>query len=1221
MTATAQLLEQATTLRTQMRAGIYGDEAEVLRALIAESALDLGIRETISENAAKLVETVRANSEHTVMESFLTEYGLSTSEGIALMCLAEALLRVPDAPTLNTLIADKIASGHWGEHLGQSASGIVNASSWALMLTGRVIAEPTHQTMTATLRRLVKRLGEPVIRTAIGQIMKELGRQFVLGRSIEEAITRAQKLEKEGYSYSYDMLSEAACTDADAHRYHQNYSIAIEAIAQRCKGGVPQRNPDISVRLSALHPRYEYGKKEQVMTELVARTASLARQAKAANMGFNVDSEEAERLDLSLDVIEAVLSSPDLADWDGFGVVVQAYGKRARFVLDWFYNLAQRLDRKIRVRLVKGAYWDTEIKRAQTLGVRDFPVFTRKENTDVSYLCCAQKLLKMTDRIYPQFATHNAHTAAAILALSKQGQTRNSPDSFEFQRLHGMGEAMHDTLLKRDGNTTGCRIYAPVGVHRDLLPYLMRRLLENGANSSFVHQIADARILPAQIATDPFTKVERHLQEGRATNPTLAKPVAIFGPNRQNAKGWDLTDPLDIENLDKGRAPFRTHQWTAAPLIDGPVTGGIAKKVINPADPLDQVGTSIEASPTDIETALNVAVQGAKAWGNRSVQERADCLRRTADLFEEHAMELCALACREAGKTVLDAISEVREVVDFCRFYANSCEDLGDQAQGRGVVGCISPWNFPLAIFSGQVVAALAAGNAVLAKPAGQTPLIAARATELMHTAGIPKSALQLLPGQGRTVGVALTSDSRISGLCFTGSNATALHINRTMAEHLEPDAPLVAETGGLNAMIVDSTALPEQVVRDVVASAFQSAGQRCSALRVLYVQNDIKDRLLTMLYGAMDRIELGHPWALSVDVGPVIDKQAHDNIESHCASFAKKGRILKRLNKPEQGLFVPPTVIGLESIRELDDEIFGPVLHVVGFDAQDLDQVIDDINAKGFGLTFGLHTRIDSRVEHVVRRIKVGNLYINRNQIGAVVGSQPFGGEGLSGTGPKAGGPHYVARFCQERPLDNCATPETSSALLSVDKIQHAIHRVQVSGQCVDDLPSVKGLPPALSESLRSFDLSTRDMPGPTGESNHLSLHPRGTVLCLGPCVEDLIWQVSHALYAGNRVVAIAHTTQDADQLSAFRGPLDILCGHVEAATLRELDGLDVVALSNRDHHFAQQCRKALAARDGALIPLASGFDPLRLVQERHLCIDTTAAGGNAALLAQTNP
>ncbi|MBR9885969.1 MAG: bifunctional proline dehydrogenase/L-glutamate gamma-semialdehyde dehydrogenase PutA, partial [Oceanospirillales bacterium] len=839
------------------------------------------------------------------------------------------------------------------------------------------------------------------------------------------------------------------------------------------------------------------------------RTLSLAKLAKAANMGFNIDAEEADRLDLSLDVIEAVLSDPELAGWDGFGVVVQAFGKRASHVLDWLYALSTKLDRRIMVRLVKGAYWDAEIKRAQVMGLDGFPVFTRKACSDVSYMACAKKLLGMTDRIYPQFATHNAHSVSAILELAE------GRDCFEFQRLHGMGESLHEAVMS--GGKTRCRIYAPVGAHQDLLAYLVRRLLENGANSSFVNQIVDTRITPEMIARDPISQVQSLGQD--VASKAIQRPAELFGQGRSNSKGWDITDPVQVEEVEKGRGAFRTHQWQGGPVLAAEVVGAGAKEVINPADPDDLVGYVTQASAEDIEAAIAASQQGFTTWSAMSAEERAACIARVGDLFEEHSFELFALATREAGKTLLDGVAEIREAVDFARYYANEGIRNEESGEARGVISCISPWNFPLAIFTGQVLAGLAAGNAVIAKPAGQTALIASRAVELMHEAGIPKAAIQLLPGSGATVGTALTSDPRIAGVCFTGSTDTAQRINGVMAENMAPDAPLVAETGGLNAMIVDSTALPEQVVRDVLASSFQSAGQRCSALRMLYVQKDIADHLLEMLFGAMDELVIGNPWQLSTDVGPVIDKAAKAGIEAHCEKFAAKGRVLKQLAKPEKGLFVAPTVIRLSGIEELEEEIFGPVLHVATFEADQLDQVVDAINAKGFGLTFGLHTRVDSRVNRIVNRIKVGNTYVNRNQIGAIVGSQPFGGEGLSGTGPKAGGPHYVRRF---KSVAGASISTTEEATVTADALTTAIE--QLSSMKVkapeERMLSVKAF---FASAPAPLDAEPEFMPGPTGELNRLSNVARGVVLCLGPDSKTALAQAGVALSQGNKVVVVA--------------------------------------------------------------------------------------------------
>ncbi|NNU80201.1 bifunctional proline dehydrogenase/L-glutamate gamma-semialdehyde dehydrogenase PutA [Halovulum dunhuangense] len=1153
-------------LRTRIRQTHLAPQEEVLARLRAAHPVDEATRAAAVVRGTRLVEAIRADTAPGMMEVFLAEYGLSTEEGVALMCLAEALLRVPDADTIDALIEDKIAPSAWGSHLGHSSSSLVNASTWALMLTGKVLTEPADRGVASTLRRAVKRLGEPVIRTAVSRAMKEMGRQFVLGTSIENALERGKARVDQGYTYSYDMLGEAAMTSPDAETYFRAYSHAIEALAPHCTNADIRDNPGISIKLSALFPRYEEGQRDRVMEELVPRAQSLARAARKAGMGLNIDAEEADRLDLSLDVIEALLRDPELAGWDGFGVVVQAYGKRAAPVIDWLHALATGLDRRIMVRLVKGAYWDTEIKRAQVEGLTDFPVFTHKVATDVSYVSCAKKLLGLTDRIYPQFATHNAHTVAAILEMAPEGA------SYEFQRLHGMGAALHEQVRKAEG--TRCRIYAPVGKHRDLLAYLVRRLLENGANSSFVNQIVDEDIPAAVVAADPFAALDRALGAGM---PAVVAPAAIFGEGRLNARGYDLHDPVLLAELEAERAPFRTHAWQAGPLIAGEATGGEPVAALNPADHADTVGTVTPASAADVETAL----AAARPWAEAGPIERATVLRRAADLMERRFGEIFALLAREAGKTPADAVAELREAVDFLRFYGNEAARLDRPA--RGVFACISPWNFPLAIFCGQVSAALAAGNGVLAKPAEQTPLTAHLATAILLEAGVPRHALQLLPGDGAVVGAALTSDPRVAGVAFTGSTETAQAIHRAMAGALAPSAPLIAETGGLNAMIVDSSALPEQAVRDIVNSAFRSAGQRCSALRVLYVQKDVEATVLRMLYGAMAELRLGDPWALDTDVGPVIDAEARDGILAHVAQAEAEGRVLHRLNVPESGTFVAPTVIRVNGIADLEREIFGPVLHVASYRAEDLDAVVDAINATGYGLTFGMHSRIDDRVEQAVSRLNVGNIYINRNQIGAVVGSQPFGGEGLSGTGPKAGGPNYLPRFAVADMVQGHAP---SGAEADPQKVAAALA--------------------ALPRPARKAQ-SVADLPGPTGESNRLSVYARGRVLCLGPSAELARQQARIA--EGRRCTALM-VAPDLPQGDGVRGTL-------APGALRDLQGFDVVAFWGPEAQ-AREIRKALAARKGAILPLSTGTTDLEAMcrLERHVCIDTTAAGGNVALL-----
>ncbi|PRY26843.1 L-proline dehydrogenase /delta-1-pyrroline-5-carboxylate dehydrogenase [Aliiruegeria haliotis] len=1140
------------TARTRLRADYLPDEPARLAELTAMAGLSDTDRTAISVEGARLVEQIRASDDPGLMEMFLAQYGLSTDEGIALMCLAEALLRVPDAATIDALIEDKIAPSDWSLHLRKSASMMVNASTWGLLLTGKVL-EDTHGGLAGTLRGAVRRLGEPVIRTAVGQAMRQMGNQFVLGETIDSAMKRAAKMEEKGYGYSYDMLGEAARTEADALRYHAAYLASVEAIAPAATSDAVRDNPGISVKLSALHPRFEVAQKDRVMRELVPRLRDIALACKHAGMGLNVDAEEADRLELTLDVFEAVARDPALRGWDGFGTVVQAYGPRATAAIDWIIALAGELDRRFTVRLVKGAYWDAEVKRAQVMGLSGFPVFTRKAVTDVSYIACARKLLGATDWIYPQFATHNAHSVAAILHMGKDRQ------SFEFQRLHGMGERLHQIV--KDAESTRCRIYAPVGAHRDLLAYLVRRLLENGANSSFVNQIVDEDVPASVVARDPFQDAQAAL-----SRPTpVVLPADIFGEGRKNARGWDLTHPEDLAEIDAARDPFRQVRFTAGPIVDGQAYADGGVDVINPADPSDVVGTVTEATESQIETAL----AAARPWQAEPF-ERAATLRRAASLYEQNFGMFFALAAREAGKTLLDAVGELREAVDFLRYYAARIDHLDRPA--RGIFACISPWNFPLAIFTGQVSAALAAGNAVIAKPAEQTPLIAAAAINLLHEAGVPGSALQLLPGRGETVGAALTSDARIDGLCFTGGTDTAQIIHRTMAENLSPCAPLIAETGGLNAMIVDSTALPEQAVRDILASAFQSAGQRCSALRCLYVQEDIADGLLEMLKGAMQCLQPGAPWDLSTDIGPVIDAEAKAAIDAHVATARTEGRLIFQLDVPGTGLFCGPAVIRVEGIEDLGREIFGPVLHVATFKAAELDEVIARINATGYGLTFGLHTRIDDRVQSVVDRIDAGNIYVNRNQIGAVVGSQPFGGEGLSGTGPKAGGPEYLPKFTAL-----VAAPDVTAFtdVANTGDVQAAIEA---------------------SETLRKA-IEQLDLPGPTGESNRLSTLPRGPVLCLGPGAAAVAGQAAEVRAAGAVPVPV-------------NGALDL-------DALELLEGFDAVVWWG-DEDTGTAYRRALAARDGPILPLVCGRgDTSAFHLERHVCVDTTASGGNAALLA----
>jgi RHH-type proline utilization regulon transcriptional repressor/proline dehydrogenase/delta 1-pyrroline-5-carboxylate dehydrogenase len=1194
-------------LRSHIRENYLPDEDEALARLVELAGLTPEQRKAISTRAAELVCAVRASSDPRLMEVFLSAYGLSTKEGVALMCLAEALLRVPDTQTMDDLIQDKIAPHDWSAHSGESSSIFVNASTWALMLTGRVLDESEDDGIAGTLRSMVRRLGEPVIRRAVSAAMREMGEQFVLGRTIDEAVRRGGDTMEKGYLYSYDMLGEAARTEADALRYLKAYADAISSLNSGTNGPEIRYNPGISVKLSAIHPRYEQSQRATMLPVMSERLLSLALAAAHARMGLNIDAEEADRLDLSLDVIERVLADPRLAEWDGFGVVVQAYGPRAAFVIDWLYALAQRLDRTIMVRLVKGAYWDTEIKRAQVLGLSGYPVFTRKVNTDVSYIACAKKLLGMTDRIYPQFATHNAHTVAAILRMAPDRER------FEFQRLHGMGEALHETVRKAEG--TRCRIYAPVGAHSDLLAYLVRRLLENGANSSFVHQVTDEDVPPEEIARDPFAVVE---SQGPAANPAIAKPADIFGGGRRNSRGFDISDPDTLARIEDARSAFAgAERWSAGPA---PRAAGYGTKrpVLNPARPAETVGTVVEAGAKQVAAAVRIAVEAQPAWAKRPVRERAEMLRRAADLYEENAAEFFALCTREAGKTLADGVAELREAVDFLRYYAGEAAKVEPGTEARGVIACISPWNFPLAIFSGQIAAALATGNAVVAKPAEQTPLIAARAVELLHRAGVPADVLHLLPGDGPSVGAPLTADPRIAGVCFTGSTEVAKTIEKQLAETAAPDAMLIAETGGLNAMIVDSTALPEQAVRDILASAFQSAGQRCSALRILYVQKDVEKKVLEMLEGALKALTVGDPWKIATDVGPVIDDEAREAILGYCADMERQGRLVAKLDAPAEGRFVAPHIFRVSGIEEMRKEIFGPVLHVASFGADDIDDVILTINRKGYGLTFGLHTRIEVRVQHIVDGVHAGNIYVNRNQIGAVVGSQPFGGEGLSGTGPKAGGPHYLRRF---RKSAGAGTELGDGRKVTATELADALSDPADWSMRTDRVPVLRkllrGRGAEAIAAAAATDFGPVDLPGPTGEANTLTLHPRGKVLCLGPDGDTLLAQTIQALAAGNAVLAVAPGAPAALQPLTGKGlPLAVVDGRPDPVEARSL-GVDAVAFSGTPEAM-RVVRRVLADHPGPIVPLISEvLNPAAYAHERSVCVDTTAAGGNASLLA----
>jgi len=1041
-------LARVGPLRQAVRDLHCADEAAVVGRLIEEARMPPDARERIAARATSLVEEVRRERlGQGGLDAFLHEFELSSREGVVLMCLAEALLRVPDAETVDKLIADKIAEADWEAHLGRSDSLFVNASTWALMLTGRVISvdERAERDLGQMLKNLVRKSGEPVIRTAVTQAMRILGRQFVMGRTIGEALERARPDEAKGYRYSYDMLGEAARTMADAERYFASYQGAIKAIGKAAAGRGPIDSPGISVKLSALHPRFEFAQRDRVLGELLPRLEALAGAARDQDIGLTVDAEEADRLDLSLDVIEAVSGMPGLKGWGGLGFVVQTYLKRSGAVVDYLADMAEGHGRRLMVRLVKGAYWDSEIKHAQELGFDGYPVFTRKVSTDVSYLAAARKLMAAPRAFYPQFATHNAHSLATVLELA--GESRD----FEFQRLHGMGEVLYRQVVGRDKLAVPCRIYAPVGGHEELLAYLVRRLLENGANSSFVNRIQDEKLPIAEIVADPVAKAQA-LEE--VAHPRIPLPARLFDEARQNSKGLDLTEVSVVVPLGEAMETAAGKNWRGGPSVGGRESGGAARPVLDPADHRRQVGEVVWADAALAGDALTRAAKAAWGWDATPADERAACLERLADLMEARTSDLMALCVREAGKTAGDAIAEVREAVDFCRYYALRArrdfagpESLpgptGERNEialhGRGVFLCISPWNFPLAIFTGQIAAALAAGNAVIAKPAEQTGLIASEAVRLMHEAGIPPEVLHLLPGSGEELGPVLVGDRRIAGVAFTGSTDTAKVINRALAARDGAIVPLIAETGGQNAMLVDSTALPEQVVRDVLVSSFQSAGQRCSACRVLFVQADVADKMLTMLSGAMEELRVGDPAWLATDVGPVIDDEAQSMLEGHIKRMESEARLVHRTpltEECEHGTFVAPVAFEIDGLGRLQREVFGPVLHVVRYAGDRLEEVLDAINATGYGLTLGIHSRIDATVEHIHRRLAVGNAYVNRNTIGAVVGVQPFGGQGLSGTGPKAGGPRYLHRFATEKTLSVDTTAAGGNAsLMSLDR------------------------------------------------------------------------------------------------------------------------------------------------------------------------------------------
>ncbi|WHL28902.1 trifunctional transcriptional regulator/proline dehydrogenase/L-glutamate gamma-semialdehyde dehydrogenase [Pseudomonas juntendi] len=1235
----AESILPQSVLRSAITAAYRRPEQEVVPMLLEQARLSAPLAEATNKLAAGIAEKLRnqksAGGRAGIVQGLLQEFSLSSQEGVALMCLAEALLRIPDKGTRDALIRDKISNGNWQPHLGNSPSLFVNAATWGLLLTGKLVSTHNEAGLTSSLTRIIGKSGEPMIRKGVDMAMRLMGEQFVTGETIAEALANASRFEAKGFRYSYDMLGEAALTEHDAQKYLASYEQAIHSIGKASHGRGIYEGPGISIKLSALHPRYSRSQYERVMEELYPRLLSLTLLAKQYDIGLNIDAEEADRLELSLDLLERLCFEPALAGWNGIGFVIQAYQKRCPYVIDYVIDLAKRSRHRLMIRLVKGAYWDSEIKRAQVEGLEGYPVYTRKVYTDVSYVACARKLLAVPEAIYPQFATHNAHTLSAIYHIAGQNYY---PGQYEFQCLHGMGEPLYEQVVGKlaDGKLNRpCRVYAPVGTHETLLAYLVRRLLENGANTSFVNRIADHSISIQELVADPVASIERMgTQEGSIglPHPRIPLPRDLYGSERANSAGIDMANEHRLASLSCAMLATAHNDWKAAPLLACPASEAAAVAVLNPADHRDVVGHVQEATVADVDNAIQCAINAAPIWQATPPAERAAILERTADLMEAEIQPLMGLLIREAGKTFANAIAEVREAVDFLRYYAVQARNdfSNDAHRPLGPVVCISPWNFPLAIFTGQVAAALAAGNPVLAKPAEQTPLIAAQAVRLLLEAGIPEGVLQLLPGRGETVGAGLVGDERVKGVMFTGSTEVARLLQRNVAGRLDNQGrpiPLIAETGGQNAMIVDSSALTEQVVIDVVSSAFDSAGQRCSALRVLCLQEDSADRVIEMLKGAMAESRLGCPDRLAVDIGPVIDAEAKAGIEKHIQGMREKGRSVYQVAiadaaEIKRGTFVMPTLIELDSFDELKREIFGPVLHVVRYNRRNLDQLIEQINNSGYGLTLGVHTRIDETIAKVVETANAGNMYVNRNIVGAVVGVQPFGGEGLSGTGPKAGGPLYLYRLLSTRPAD--AIGRHFQQQDGEGKPDRTLHE-----QLVKPLHGLK----AWAESNQLADLAAlcdqfagqsqsgiaRLLPGPTGERNSYTILPREHVLCLADNETDLLAQLAAVLAVGSSAV-----WADSEPGKALRARLP---RELQAKVKLVADwNKDEVAFDAVIHHGdSDQLRgvcQQVAKRGGAIVGvhgLSSGDHQIaleRLVIERAVSVNTAAAGGNASLM-----
>lgn len=1033
-------LYNSNPLRNAITKAYRMDEATCIQHLLEHIHFSEAERTHIHATASKIVQETREyRKKQSKLDTLLYQYDLSTNEGVALMCLAEALLRIPDKTTMDKFISDKISTGNWRDHISSDNTLFVNAATWSLLLSGKIYAPALNEekNLWSSLSRVVSKIGTTMIRPIMLKMMQAIGNQFVLGETIESAITRAKPLEDMGYLFSYDMLGEAARTDADADHYFAAYEHAIMSIGKVAKQGRLEDNPGVSIKLSALHPRYDFAQYERLLTDIPPKLLALAKLAKQYNIALVVDAEEADRLDILLDILQTVFAHPELKDWEGLGLAIQAYQKRTFYLIDWLADLAKTHKKRLLVRLVKGAYWDAEIKYSQVMGFSNYPVFTRKHGTDVSYLACAKKLLAHPTLFYSQFGTHNAYSIAAILEMADENS------SYEFQCLHGMGRQLYDQLITANQHPP-VRIYAPVGTHRDLLGYLVRRLLENGANSSFVNLLADESLPIDKVITDPITRMQ---QLTRKSHPRIPLPKDIYGA-WENSQGVDLSDAAVLLPLKTRFEKLNEQQESACSIVNGKhIQNGEGTKVYSPIDKNICLGVVHRTNDETIEEAIRVATAATSHWGSTPVDERAKIIERAADLLQQNLPELLVLLCKEGGRCVQDAIGEIREAIDYCRYYAHRARvDLqpmtmpGPTGESnvlslhpRGVIGCISPWNFPLAIFLGQILASLAAGNTVIAKPAEQTPLIASKAIQILHEAGVPPQAVQLLIGPGKQVGARLVSDPRVCGIIFTGSTETARFINQSLSKKEGPINLFVAETGGQNAMIVDSSALLEQSIIDITQSAFNSAGQRCSALRVLFVQEDIADKLLTMLHGYMQTMIIGDPRYIATDVGPVIDQEALDKLQSHYARMQQEAKLIAEVPMPTglNSTYFAPCAFEIESLSQLKEEIFGPFLHIIRYKAQDIENVLKSIIATGYGLTMGIASRIETVVTQITNRMPVGNMYVNRNMIGAQVGVQPFGGEGLSGTGPKAGGPHYLPRLCHERLVSNNITAVGGNARL----------------------------------------------------------------------------------------------------------------------------------------------------------------------------------------------